>query len=519
MESPHLKLGLLFTAMLLSGCASAPLPVETASVSPSVYSELWGREGELWLQAGRLPDFSYAGYRSGERPIPDYPETANVHAFGARGDDDVDDTEAFRAALKATDAGAIIVPPGRYIISGILRLTRPGVVLRGAGSERTTLVFTVPLETLEPNRGATTSGRSTSNYSWSGGLVRLQGDFGSKTLTSIKAPASRGDRVIIVEKPQALAVGQYVEVRVSDTADNSLAKHLYSDDAGDIAKLNGRTATSLVTRIAEIDGDRVMLERRLRFDVRAEWQPTVRAFNPTVSDSGVEDLAFVFPATPYGGHFTEQGFNPVAFVNVAHCWVRRVKFVNPDSGPMVGGVFNTVSDAVFESQRPPDGQGHQGHHGIYLQRIGDHLFTRFDIRMRFVHDISVSGCAGVVVSQGAGVDLCFDNHKRAPYETLYTDIDVGKGARPWRSGGGDALGKHAGARTTFWNVRGAGPLPEPAIPYGPWSINLIGVDLGRPGIVDPTGRWREFSAGETMFPVNLHASQLQRRLRDARAGR
>jgi hypothetical protein len=256
----------------------------------------------------------------------------------------------------------------------------------------------------------------------------------------------------------------------------------------------------------------VRLERRLRFDVRAEWRPEVRAFEPTVTDSGVEDLAFEFPAIPYQGHFTEQGFNPVAFEDVAHCWARRLKFVNPDSGPMVGGVFNTVSDVTYVSARKSDRNGNQGHHGIYLKRMGDHLFTRFDFKMRFVHDISVSGCAGVVVSQGAGEDLCFDNHKRAPYETLYTEIDVGAGTRPWKSGGGDALGKHSGARITFWNIRAAGPLAEPSKDYAPWSMNLIGVDLGRPGVVDPTGIWREFTAGETVSPANLYQSQLKRRL-------
>ncbi|MDF3059879.1 MAG: Pectate lyase superfamily protein [Rariglobus sp.] len=513
------RFSLLFVLMLLWGCKSTPLPEEKPEVPKAAHSKLWGREGEFWLQAGRLPDFSYAGYRSGEKPIPDHPIATSVDAFGARGDDNIDDTEAFKAALAATQAGAIVVPPGRYIINAVLRITRPGVVLRGAGAERTTLFFPRPLEAIEPNHGETTSGQATSNYSWSGGFVRLQGNFGADELTPITAGAQRGDRVITVGKPQALAVGQVVQVWLTDTPENTLAQHLYSDDAGDTAKLNGKTSTSLVTKITQIDGDRIQLERRLRFDVRPEWRPVVRAFVPTVTDSGVEDLTFAFPETPYGGHFTEQGFNPVAFVNVAHCWARRLRFINPESGPMVGGVFNTVSDVVFESKRATDKHGNQGHHGIYLQRLGDHLFTRFDIRMRFVHDISVSGCAGVVVSQGKGVDLCFDNHKRAPYETLFTAIDVGKGTRPWKSGGGDALGKHAGARITFWNIRAAGPLAEPPKAYAPWSMNLVGVDLGRPGVAGPMGTWQEFSAGEVVYPMDLHASQLARRLSGAGAGK
>lgn len=507
------KLSLVFAVTLLTGCATEP-PAEVVTRAPrrEAKSQLWGGEGELWLQAGRLPDFSYAGYRNGEKPIPDYPVTANVETFGARGDDEKDDTQAFKAALAATKTGAVFVPAGRYIITDNLKIARSGVVLRGAGTGRTTLFFPKPLQAIKPDTGATTSGVATSNYSWSGGFVQLAGGFGSKVLTRVQGKAARGDQVIRVEKPQALTVGQMIEVRLTDTKDDSLAKHLYSGDAGDTSKLGGTTRTSFVTKITAIRDDRVHLERRLRFDVRPEWQPEVRSFEPTVTDSGVEDIAFAFPVTPYRGHFTEQGFNPLTFDGVAHCWGRRLKFVNPDSGPMVGGVFNTVSDVSFHSERKPDRDGNQGHHGIYLRRMGDHLFTRFDFKMRFVHDISVSGCAGVVVSKGAGVDLCFDNHKRAPYETLYTEIDVGAGTRPWRSGGGAALGKHAGARITFWNIRAVGPLPEPPSVYAPWSMNLIGVDMGRPGTMDPKGLWREFTAGETVGPVNLYEAQLKRRL-------
>lgn len=497
-----------------AGCVSAPVPPEDDT--NRAYSTLWGRNGELWLEAGRLPDFSFAGYRNGERAIPDHPVTADVTAFGARGDDEDDDTPAFQRAIEATEHGAILVPPGRYIISDVLRITRPGVVLRGSGEGESTLYFPKPLNEIEPNWGATTTNRRTSNYSWSGGFVRLQGDFRSRTLAQITEPALRGDRIVTVSDAAGLRVGQTVEIRATDTAANTLARHLYSDDAGDISNMGGKTFLSLVTRIAGIEGRQLRLERGLRADLRPEWRPVVRAFEPTVQDSGVEDLAFEFPAIPYRGHFTELGNNPVAFVNVAHCWARRLRFTNPDSGPMVGGVFNTVADVVYESRREPDGRGNQGHHGIYLGSIGDHLFTRFDIRMRFVHDISLSRCSGVVVSQGSGVDLCFDHHKRAPYANLFTSIDLGGGTRPWASGGGAGLGKHAGAHTTFWNLRANGPLPLPPQNYGPPTMNLVGVNLATPDMTEPAGIWREAAALQDLRPRDLHQAQLDHRLEAAR---
>jgi len=60
-------LSLLALSALVSGACTSPT------------SELWGRNGERWDPAGRLPDFSYAGYHQGEKPIPDVPVVASVN--------------------------------------------------------------------------------------------------------------------------------------------------------------------------------------------------------------------------------------------------------------------------------------------------------------------------------------------------------------------------------------------------------------------------------------------------------
>jgi hypothetical protein len=513
MPPPRIIWSIAALLLLCSGCVIHPPQTKSDESLGIGGSLLWGWGGQYWLPTGRLPDFSFAGYGSGERPIPDYAATATVTQFGAIANDDLDDTAAFQAALAQTKAGAIIVPPGRYIISGILRITNSGVVLRGAGTEQTTLFFTKPLDDIEPNLSATTSGRPTSNYSWSGGLIRLEGNLQSKVLTPIISGSIRGTHDFVVEDASMLKAGQTIEVFMTDTPANTLAEHLYLGDAGDISQLKGSTHASLVSKITAIKGNRISLERWLRFDIRPEWKPVVRAFAPTVHDSGVEDLTIAFQETPYLGHFTEVGFNPLAFVNVANCWGRRLKFINPDSGPMVGGVFNTVADTVFESSRPPDKDGQQGHHGIYMGGLGDHLFTGFDIRMKFVHDVSVSHCAGVVVSNGQGEDLSMDFHKRAPYEILYTNVDVGKGTRPWKSGGGAGLGKHAGAYVTFWNLRAVGSFPEPPKDFASWSMTTVGVDFGTVSETNPGGRWREVLASKQIMPVDIHADQVARRIR------
>lgn len=483
----------------------------------AVPSKLWGLKGDNWEPSGRLPDFSYAGYACGERPIPDVPVLVNVREFGATGDGKSDDSAAFLAAIeslgKSGKAGALLIPAGRYRISEILEITRSGVVLRGEGSRKSILVFSKPLNDIRPNMGATTGGRPTSNYSWSGGLVWFKGRNKGKDIGRVTETAARGAREIVLAKPSKLKPGDWIELSQRDDAEKSLIRHLYSGDPGDIAKIRPSShSTKFVTRVSAVDGRRLSLERPLRCDYRPQWKAQVRRYEPSVSTSGIEALGFEFPARSYQGHFTELGFNAVAFNGVAHCWARDLRIVNADSGIFASGEFCTFSDLhfVLDGATPQPKQRVFGHHGITMNGQ-DNLLTRFHIDQRFVHDITVTGGAGNVASAGRGVDLCFDHHERAPYENLFTQLDLGKGSRMWKGGGGHALGRHCGAGGTFWNIQAEQPQKYPK-DFGPASINLIGIETQEKAETSPKGRWFEPIPPTQLRPANLHQAQLKRRL-------
>ena len=484
-----------------------------AATAQATISGLWGTNGELWSARSRLPDFSYAGYHCGEQPVPELPAGVSVKQFGARGDGVTDDTRAFQAAIAAVTHGAIEIPPGRYVITDILTIAHRGVVLRGAGTDQTTLYFPKPLQEIKPHWSATTGGLRTSEYSWDGGLVWFQGDYGSKELAKVTAAASRGDTALQVADASGLNVGQRVEFFESDNPNNSLATELYSGDPGAIQNLLGSTAVSFVVHITRIEGNEVYFDRPLRFAVKLPWHPCLRQFEPAVSESGVENLRFEFPNSPYRGHFTEPGFNAVAFTGVADCWARHLLITNADSGIFVRSCFCTVQDVVLASTREPDKALHcTGHHGLNFYGA-DNLLTGFDCRTRFVHDVSVDrGAIGNVVVHGRGVDLCLDHHCRTPAENLFTDLDAGAGTRLWQCGGGDALGKHCGARGTFWNIRAARLQKYPPAAFGPSSMNLVALPTAAPSEMNPVGRWFEAIPPAEISPPDLYTAQLARRL-------
>ncbi len=477
-------------------------------------SELWGRAGERWQAAGRLTDFSYAGYHRGERPLPKVKPQVSVKQFGAAGDGKTDDTAAFQRALKEAAGKVIGIPPGRYVITDILEITRTGTVLVGAGPGKTVLLCPKPLEKIRPNMGQTTGGRPTSNYSWSGGIIRATGRFDAKTRARATKPALRGGCELAVDRIGQFRPGDDVRLAMRDSENRSLTRHLYAGDPGDFSMLKN-VRTEWFARVARVDTNRriVRFDRALRTDVRLEWQPVLHPAGSSVEEVGIADLSFEFPVRPYKGHFTELGFNAIAFSNVRNGWVRNIEIRNSDSGLFVRGANITISGVTWlADEARAKSNKYAGHHGITLGGT-DLLLTDFDVRMRFIHDITMSrGSAGNVVRRGRGDDLSFDHHKYANHANCFTDIDAGVGSNIFRSGGGAALGRHCGAWETWWNIRTDRPVKFP----GGWAtdrINLVGVKSDDKPITDPAGRWLEPIAPDRLAPRDIYEAQLKRRLK------
>jgi len=121
-----------------------------------------------------------------------------------------------------------------------------------------------------------------------------------------------------------------------------------------------------------------------------------------------------------------------------------------------------------------------------------------------------------VFMRGSGQAMNLDHHRNAPYENLFTDLDVGDPARLWKSGGDRDRGPHAGARETLWNVRHRGhPMPLPGAADfdkrvdASWPLlNLIQVE-GYAQTSERDNVWVDPAPGAT---PNLYVAQLRKRL-------
>jgi hypothetical protein len=477
-------------------------------------SDLYGASGEKWNPAGRLPDFSWAGYRSGE-PIPAIPVKANVRDFGARGDGRADDTRAFRQAIAAVKAGAILIPKGCYRISGILEIAKPDLVLRGEGEGATVLFLEKPLKDL------------VKEVPYYGGIIRIVGKDEGRKMADVTAPARRGETWLTVRSPNTIRTGQMIRLRMRNPEDDSLGRHLYADQGELNAERRKWYAGQIVNwavPVKNVAGGAIEMARPLRLDVRPQWQPEIWSHEPTVHDVGIENMTIEFPNAQYAGHWKEEGYFAI-YLNAAYdCWVRSVTIIDPDIGVVVyGGGRNEVTSVTLKTRWRTGAQtaSETGHYGLVASsHAQDSLFENCRLETTFVHNLSYNAFAnGNVFSSITCQTGRFDHHGAAPYENLFTDIVITKNAGDlFMSGGNRADEPNAGARTTFWNIRTHGgkfpgriPIHASGSPRLP-QVNIIGIDRW-PTRKTATEEWIEQWPGETTQPPNLYRAQRAERFR------
>ena len=197
--------------------------------------------------------------------MPDLPESGNVKIGGAAGDGVTDDTQAFLKAIQNTPNGAIFIPPGRYVITNWLKITRSNIALRGAGPDNTVLYFPKPLLTAV---GPPDQYSPVGSWSWGGGFLSFIGENSGGQLAAITRAASRGDSQLTVGTIAGLCPGQWVRVVATNT-DGTLGRELEAGQLDTSAGLIGKILVDFPARITSVSApDQVIIDRPLRVNLR-----------------------------------------------------------------------------------------------------------------------------------------------------------------------------------------------------------------------------------------------------------
>lgn len=532
---PPIRLLPLLLLAATGGCAMLDSLAGSKLPKPSdrpVASSLWRQYQEDPDRHPNLPNCSYAGYRYGEAEIPDVKVAVNALKFGAKGDGKTDDTASLRRAIDTAGqlgGGAVLLPAGTYICSGPLFVHDDGVVLRGEGPERTTLLFTRDLQrSYFPNKPYDDD---RSGWSWAGGLVwftpRVQNTFppvephnnreswrAGSTLTGVSEESERGDVKLVVDNTQHVRAGEFVLLTMDMSRE--LLVHLAGDVEGAREYNWGRRARSLMARrsfswpveVRNVRGNVVTLRQPLRFDVRTSWNPRLVAIGPTIREAGIEGMTIRMKPDQPAKHLEEKGWNGPYFNLAINCWARDLVIENADTGI---GTSNSKCMTITRVKTT----GREAHHAIACRGSCDVLHYDFAVANEVRHGINWEQLnSGNVYACGYMKHGTFDSHRVQPFESMKTDITIhNDGER----GGSDDAGPVQGARCVHWNIRASGKSEMVNDPRLFPSGAMVGVQ----GVAKSDGDEAGFKGDVNCVieaensvpePKNLYLAQLRLRL-------
>lgn len=461
---------------------AVPLPKQGSEGSGGQVPSLWR---EFTRTPFTHPQIPYVG-NAGAQRHPRHSRVLDVRAYGAVADATTDSAPAINRAIAAAGragGGTVLIPPGTFRIDDVIRVGHSGVVLRGAGSDRTKLCATKNLTELIGVYGSRYGGDK-SSWSWAGGLIWLaptarwdslvaairakawpfEGWTGNRRdewrqLTAIE-PARQGAWTVTVADASQLKPGELVLLRLADDTAHTLLQHMAGGGPGpeayywdDKTKLLSYVPYEWPVRIARVHGREVTLERPLPLDLRPEWNPQFTTHVEELTGSGVEGLTLEAVETPQQPHLLDKGYNGVVLQCAYDCWLDDVTVRHVDNG------FGLVAASAC-TLRGTTVAGRGSHHP-YFCREGSHdnLIEDFTIEARTLpappntqlHGINVEGLSSYNVwSRGDMRMGTFDSHRGLPFANVRTDITVDNDGRH----GGDAnAGPLFGARFTHWNIR------------------------------------------------------------------
>lgn len=392
------------------------------------------------------------GYHHGSNKRPQGQAQFSITKFGAKANDDQDDSGAVQKAIDQASkrGGVVVIPEGRWLIKKVLEIRQSHVILRGAGSGKSILEVPQSLADLYGKKRA---------WSWSGGFIRVNPFRGrSAKLGVISKSTKAGLRSFTVkalskERPKK---GEWLELQWhNDKGSDTLLDHIYQGlipkkrMGEELQEATGPRVREWV-QVDTVEGDQWTFKRPLLLDVRPEWRPTL-VRRQSIQEVGVEGLSMEFPKTKYPGHLKEAGYNGLAMSLAVHCWVKDFKVKNGDSG-----LF--LSSCAYVTAKGVTLRGRRMHHPISLTWTSHCLVEDWRIEAPHRHGTTLSwGAHGNVFSKGWGQNLAMDCHRALPFQNLHTEIVSIQGSEkrvnPLRSGGSAPRGPHSGGGNVYWNLK------------------------------------------------------------------
>ncbi len=342
-------LGTVLPGLLLAGVLTASLPLKAQE-----------------LPAQRAVAWNLAGPRT---PAPDYAISLRINDYGASPDASSPSDLAFAQALAAlgSDSGVIVFGAGVYRFEQPL-LLRSGLILRGAGSDSSTLLFDL-------------AGAGEQD------AIKVYGSTGGEAI-SLLSDALRDSLCLQVPLSASLSPGDYVRIGLNDS---SLVTSPWA-----------RGTLSQIARVASVSGTRVCLESPLRRNFPLALEAALTRLD-MVSGVGLECLRIERADS------TATQTSNIAFVLANRCWVEGLESYRSNFAHV--SISRSTQVAVRGSYfSEAFGYGGGGRaYGVVLQAGSGECLVENNIFVRLRH--------AMLLQSGANGNVLAYNYSREPFWT------------------------------------------------------------------------------------------------------
>lgn len=516
----------------------------------SLYPSTW-TPGTKDAQGRFLHDFSYAGYHSGDVPLPVV--TANVidvtqPPYNADNTGAADTRSAIQLALNdagRAGGGVVYLPEGTYKINvsssakNYIRMNYSNVVLRGAGVDKTFLF----------NENSNVRGTNVINIRPLSG-----GDWSSSGTNTVLITSDLPEptQYIPVSSISGYKVGDWVIIR-SDVTAGFMQEHQMTGMWG--TSMAGPMFYRMIIGIDAITNT-LKVDAPTRYFLKKRDNPRVYKVNPVLKEVGLEDFSFANKQTTLAGlgdlDFNKAGTgayeihatNFIAFTNAINCWMKKVNTYKPaqntgDYHLVSNGLvmnrcrFITIDSCYFQK---PQYEGEGGNGYLFIlggndclikNTRGNHGRHNFDFKSMQSNGNVILHC------RGESSRLASDFHMHLSMSNLFDNFTANRDFleakfRPW--GTAPNMHGHPTTQSVFWNTNGeAYPSGKTAIvesaQYG-WgyiigtrgpasavkNTPVTGTTSNYPYNTTPEDYKEGIGKGNTLTPQSLYEDQLRLRI-------
>lgn len=327
-------------------------------------------------------DYSTCGYHASEKPIPDVKNAVYVSNNGADCYERLQRAINYVASLKPDKnghRGAVLLGEGTYNISKPLRISASGVVIRGAGRGKTTIIKH------GYDRGA---------------LLYIEGGMsmtGGDTIAVAGQKTMAGATTLTLKNASKLKKGE--RIRIVRPSTKEWIESLNCYDFGGGLDYTGWKPTDIdITwdrTITAVNGNSITIDAPITTTLSEEYGGAFAVTgynNAEISECGVENLTLMSEHNSWNPKDEDHCWDAIWADNARDCWVRRVEFKS-FAGSAVNLQKNTsritVEDCIAGDPVSETGGWRRC---VFLTRGQQTLIQRC-VSRQGIHDFAAGYCA------------------------------------------------------------------------------------------------------------------------------